>query len=198
MNIEQIYLDVIGKRFKNLKELGDKALSQLNHEQYHWTINEESNSIAIIVKHISGNMISRWTDFLTTDGEKSTRNRDNEFIDSITTTEEILTIWEKGWQVFLDALEQLTEADLVKVITIRGEQHSVIDAIERQMSHYAQHVGQIIYIAKQVTGSQWQTLSIPRGQSQIFTDAMVKNINKENRSCFSLRFFDFVLYEKYS
>lgn len=97
---------------------------------------------------------------------------------------------------FLDAIEQLTEADLKKVITIRGEQHSVIDAIERQMSHYAQHVGQIIYIAKQVTGSQWQTLSIPRGQSQNFTDAMVKNINKENRSCFSLRFFDF--YEKYS
>jgi len=174
MNFEQIYLDVISKRFKNLKEQGDKTLSQLNHEQFHWTINEESNSIAVIVKHISGNMISRWTDFLTTDGEKSTRNRDNEFIDSFTTSEEILTTWEKGWQVFLDAIEQLTEADLEKVITIRGEQHSVIDAIERQMSHYAQHVGQIIYIAKQVTGSQWQTLSIPRGQSQNFTDAMVK------------------------
>lgn len=173
MNIEQIYLDVIGKRFNSLKEQGDKTLSQLNHEQYHWTINEESNSIAVIVKHISGNMISRWTDFLTTDGEKSTRNRDDEFIDSLT-TEEILTAWEKGWQVFLDAIEQLTEADLEKVITIRGEQHSVIDAIERQMSHYAQHVGQIIYIAKQVTGSQWQTLSIPRGQSQSFTDEMVK------------------------
>ncbi|MGE7112839.1 DUF1572 family protein [Lysinibacillus sp. NPDC047702] len=174
MNFEQIYLDVISKRFKNLKEQGDKTLSQLNYEQYHWTINEESNSIAVIVKHISGNMISRWTDFLITDGEKPTRNRDDEFIDSLTTVEEILTTWEKGWQVFLDAIEQLTEADLEKVITIRGEQHSVIDAIERQMSHYAQHVGQIIYIAKQVTGSQWQTLSIPRGQSQDFTDTMVK------------------------
>lgn len=100
MNFQQIYLDVISKRFKNLKEQGDKTLSQLNHEQFHWTINEESNSIAVIVKHISGNMISRWTDFLTTDGEKLTRNRDDEFIDSFTTTEEILTTWEKGWQVF--------------------------------------------------------------------------------------------------
>lgn len=174
MSIEQTYLNVILKRFKSMKELGDKTLCQLNNEQLHWAFNEESNSIAVIVKHVAGNMISRWTDFLTTDGEKATRNRDDEFTDSLQTIEEVITIWEQGWQVCLDALQGLTEVDLQRVVTIRGEQHSVIDAIERQMVHYSQHVGQIVYIAKQVKGSEWQTLSVPKGQSQAFTESMLK------------------------
>ena len=174
MNIAQTYLHVVQKRFKSVKEQGDKTLSQLDNEQLHWAFNEESNSIAVIVKHVSGNMLSRWTDFLTTDGEKATRNRDDEFTDSLQTKEEVMTVWEKGWQVFLDALQGLSEADLNGFVTIRGEQHSVIDAIERQMAHYSQHVGQIVYIAKQVKGSQWQTISIPKGQSQFFTESMLK------------------------
>ncbi|MGE7954894.1 DUF1572 family protein [Lysinibacillus xylanilyticus] len=174
MNMGETYLEIVQKRFKSVKELGDKTLSQLDNEQLHWAIHEESNSIAVIVKHVSGNMISRWTDFLTTDGEKVTRNRDDEFTDSLQTKEEIMTVWEQGWQVFLHALQGLTEADLQGFVTIRGEQHSVIDAIERQMSHYSLHVGQIVYIAKQLKGSEWQTLSIARGQSQAFTESMLK------------------------
>ncbi|MFT9816072.1 DUF1572 family protein [Lysinibacillus sp. NPDC056185] len=174
MSMGQTYLNVIQKRFKSVKEQGDKTLIQLDHEQLHWAFNEESNSIAVIVKHVSGNMISRWTDFLTTDGEKAMRNRDGEFTDSLQTKEEVMMVWEKGWQVFLDALQGLTEADLQGFVTIRGERHSVIDAIERQMSHYSQHVGQIVYIAKQLKGSDWETLSIPKGQSQAFTESMVK------------------------
>ncbi|PJO42247.1 DUF1572 family protein [Lysinibacillus xylanilyticus] len=174
MTVAQMYLNAVQKRFRSVKELGDKTLDQLEEAQLHWTYNEDSNSIAVIVKHISGNMISRWTDFLTTDGEKVTRNRDDEFTDSLQTKEDIMTVWEEGWQVFLEALQRLTEADLQGFVTIRGEQQSVIDAIERQMSHYSQHVGQIVYIAKQLKGSKWQTLSIPKGQSQAFTESMVK------------------------
>jgi len=173
MTIAQTYLQVVQKRFQSVKELGDKTLAQMEEAQLHWAYNEESNSIAVIVKHVSGNMISRWTDFLTTDGEKPTRNRDDEFEHSLQTKEAIISAWDKGWQVFLEALASLTESDLQGHVTIRGEQLAVIDAIERQMAHYAQHVGQIIYIAKQVKGSDWQTLSIPKGQSQAFTEAML-------------------------
>lgn len=175
MSIGETYLKAVRERFKTIKADGDKAIAQLDIEQLHWAFNEESNSIAVIVKHVSGNMISRWTDFLTTDGEKTTRNRDEEFIDSIDTKEELLTIWEKGWQVFLDSLLSLTEMDLMAYVFIRGQQHTVIDAIERQMAHYAAHVGQIIYVGKQIKGEEWKTLSIPRGQSQLFTEAMKKS-----------------------
>lgn len=175
MSIGETYLKAVRERFKTIKADGDKAIAQLDIEQLHWAFNEESNSIAVIVKHVSGNMISRWTDFLTTDGEKTTRNRDEEFIDSIETKEELLTMWEKGWQVFLDSLLSLTEMDLMAHVFIRGQQHTVIDAIERQMAHYAAHVGQIIYVGKQIKGEEWKTLSIPRGQSQLFTEAMKKS-----------------------
>lgn len=175
MSIGETYLKAVRERFKTIKADGDKAIAQLDIEQLHWAFNEESNSIAVIVKHVSGNMISRWTDFLTTDGEKTTRNRDEEFIDSIDTKEELLTIWEKGWQVFLDSLLSLTEMDLMAHVFIRGQQHTVIDAIERQMAHYAAHVGQIIYVGKQIKGEEWKTLSIPRGQSQLFTEAIKKS-----------------------
>ncbi|MGE7598313.1 DUF1572 family protein [Lysinibacillus fusiformis] len=179
MTIAQTYLQVIQKRFNNVKELGDGALAQLEGAELHWAYNEESNSVAIIVKHVSGNMISRWTDFLTTDGEKTTRNRDDEFINSLSTKEAILAVWEEGWQVFLDALAGITESDLQGYVTIRGEKLAVIDAIERQMAHYSQHIGQMIYIAKQVKGSEWQTLSIARGQSQAFNKAMLENSHEK-------------------
>lgn len=179
MTIAQTYLQVILKRFNNVKELGDGALAQLEGAELDWAYNEESNSVAVIVKHVSGNMISRWTDFLTTDGEKTTRNRDDEFINSLSTKEAILAVWEEGWQVFLDALAGITESDLQGYVTIRGEKLAVIDAIERQMAHYSQHIGQMIYIAKQVKGSEWQTLSIARGQSQAFNKAMLENIHEK-------------------
>ncbi|MGD2196664.1 DUF1572 family protein [Lysinibacillus fusiformis] len=176
MTIAQTYLQVIQKRFNNV---GDGALAQLEGAELHWAYNEESNSVAVIVKHVSGNMISRWTDFLTTDGEKTTRNRDDEFINSLSTKEAILAVWEEGWQVFLDALAGITESDLQGYVTIRGEKLAVIDAIERQMAHYSQHIGQMIYIAKQVKGSDWQTLSIARGQSQAFNKAMLENSHEK-------------------
>ncbi|MCK1987598.1 DUF1572 domain-containing protein [Lysinibacillus fusiformis] len=179
MTIAQTYLQVVQKRFNNVKELGDGALAQLEGAELHWAYNEESNSVAVIVKHVSGNMISRWTDFLTTDGEKTTRNRDDEFINSLSTKEAILAVWEEGWQVFLDALAGITESDLQGYVTIRGEKLAVIDAIERQMAHYSQHIGQMIYIAKQVKGSEWQTLSIARGQSQAFNKAMLENSHEK-------------------
>lgn len=179
MTIAQTYLQVIQKRFNNVKELGDGALAQLEGAELHWAYNEESNSVAVIVKHVSGNMISRWTDFLTTDGEKTTRNRDDEFINSLSTKEAILAVWEEGWQVFLDALAGITESDLQGYVTIRGEKLAVIDAIERQMAHYSQHIGQMIYIAKQVKGSEWQTLSIARGQSIAFNKAMLENSHEK-------------------
>ena len=175
MNIATIYLNVIQERFQAVKELGDKTIAQLEHEQLHWSYNEDSNSIAVIVKHMSGNMVSRWTDFLTTDGEKQTRNRDDEFYDSLTSKEELIKVWENGWQVFFDTLKELTEEDLLKVVKIRGAQHTVVEAIERQMAHYASHVGQIVYIGKQIKGEEWETLSIPKGQSKAFTEAMLKD-----------------------
>jgi len=175
MSLGKTYLNVVQERFKLVKADGDKTLAQLDMEQLHWAVNEVSNSIAVIVKHVSGNMISRWTDFLTSDGEKKTRNRDDEFLDSIASKEELIAVWEKGWDVFLNTLNSLTEEDLLKSVTIRGQQHTVIDAIERQMAHYASHVGQIIYVAKQIKGGDWQTLSIPRGQSQVYTEKIKKD-----------------------
>jgi len=177
MSLGKTYLNVVQERFKLVKADGDKTLAQLDIEQLHWAFNEESNCIAVIVKHVSGNMISRWTDIFTTDGEKKTRNRDDEFLDSIASKEELIATWEKGWAVFLNILDNLTEEDLLNNITIRGQQHSVIDAIERQMAHYASHVGQIIYVAKQIKGDSWKTLSIPRGQSLAYTDAIRKKDN---------------------
>lgn len=174
MNIAATYLKVVQERFEVVKELGDKTIAQLEQEQLHWSFNEDSNSIAIIVKHLNGNMVSRWTGFLMTDGEKQTRDRDDEFYDSITSKEELVAVWENGWQVVFDTLKELTEEDLLKVVKIRGAQLTVIDAIERQMAHYASHVGQIVYIGKQIKGEEWETLSIPKGQSKAFTEAMLK------------------------
>ena len=174
MNIGKEYVRIVIERFKSVKSLGDQTISQLSEEELHWTYNNESNSVAIIVKHISGNMVSRWTDFLSSDGEKEDRNRDDEFIDDISTESELMSVWEKGWSVLIDTLTGLKQEDLLKTIYIRGESHLVIDAIERQMAHYAYHVGQIVYIGKQLKDNKWNSLSIPRGRSEEYLKEMLE------------------------
>ena len=178
MNIGDEYLKVIKQRFRSVKELGDKSLQQLSADDIHWTLNKYSNSVAIIVKHLSGNMISRWTDFLTTDGEKPDRNRDKEFENELSSKQSVVSSWEKGWSVLFEAIDALSEEDLLKIIHIRGEGHTVIDAIERQMAHYSNHVGQIVYIGKQLKGGRWESLSIPKGKSEEYFQGMLKKNKK--------------------
>ncbi len=167
------YLDICRKVFAQYKELGEKAMNQLDEEQLNWAPSAESNSIVLIVKHLYGNMLSRWTDFLTTDGEKEWRNRDNEFvIDKKLTREELNFMWEDGWALFFRTLYSLTDEDLGKIVKIRGEDHTVIEALQRQTAHYSSHIGQIIYIAKVCKDKDWNSLSIPRGKSKEFNDKL--------------------------
>lgn len=174
MDFGNEYLKIIKERFESVKDLGDKTISQLSEKDIHWKLNEASNSIAIIAKHLSGNMISRWSDFLTTDGEKDSRNRDQEFEDDISSKQEMITIWEKGWNTLLETLNGLENQDLLKNVTIRGENHTVLEAIERQMAHYSYHVGQIVYIGKQLKNENWKTLSIPKGKSEEYLQEKLK------------------------
>jgi Protein of unknown function (DUF1572) len=150
------------------KKLGEQAIAQTSDEALMATADSESNSIAIIVKHLAGNMRSRWSDFLTTDGEKSDRHRDTEFESPPRTRAEILTLWESAWKIVFDSLTPLTDEDLGKTILIRGERHSVMQAINRQIAHYAYHIGQIVYVAKHYSADRWKSLSIPRGKSADF------------------------------
>lgn len=175
MDIGNEYLKIVRERFESVKELGDKTISQLSEKDIHWKLNAASNSIAIIAKHVSGNMISRWSDFLTTDGEKSSRNRDQEFEDDVSSKQELITIWERGWKTLFATLKDLEKQDLLKNITIRGERHTVLEAIERQMAHYSYHVGQIVYIGKQLKDDHWETLSIPKGKSEEYLQKKLKN-----------------------
>lgn len=156
------YLDTARRIFESQKRLGEGAFTQLDERELHWTPDPESNSIAVIVKHLHGNMRSRWTDFLHSDGEKPDRDRDGEFEPDPMPDPKAL--WDEGWQHVFGALSRLTPADLLRTVTIRGEPHTVVGAIERQSAHYANHVGQIVYIAKVVRGSEWRTLSIPRNR----------------------------------
>jgi len=159
------YLLSVRKQFEYYKMLGDKAMAQVTEEEHlFWQPNAESNSIAVIVKHLSGNMVSRWTDFLTTDGEKANRDRDGEFVGTEMNREEVLALWEFGWKVFLDTLNSLIPDDLTKIIYIRNQGHTVIEAINRQLAHYPYHVGQIVYLARMVS-QDWKSLSIPRNAS---------------------------------
>ena len=159
------YLKDTADLFRYYKRLGDRAMQQTPDEGLFATLDAESNSIAIIVKHLSGNMRSRWTDFLTTDGEKPDRNRDSEFEAPPATRIGLLDMWEAGWKLAFDSLAPLTEADLGRTIPIRGEAHSVMQAINRQLTHYAYHVGQIVYLAKHFAGPEWKSLTVPRGKS---------------------------------
>ena len=154
--------------FAQYKKLGDRAMAQVSDEQLFAALDPEANSIAILVKHMAGNMLSRWTDFLTSDGEKPTRQRDQEFENPPATRAELLALWESGWATLFLALEPLSDADLSRTITIRGEAHSVMQAINRQIAHYSMHVGQIVLLAKHFAGAQWQTLSVARGASADF------------------------------
>ncbi len=159
------YLQSVNKQFLNYKSLADKAIEQIEPEQLFVQPNENSNSISVIVKHMAGNMISRWTDFLTADGEKPNRNRDGEFENDITDKQQLLLHWEKGWKVFLDTLHSIKSEDLQRTIYIRGEAHSVMEAINRQLAHYAYHVGQIVYAAKMLKKTEWDSLSITKKKS---------------------------------
>lgn len=158
------------------KKLAEKAIAQLKDEEFFVTLDEESNSIAIIMKHMAGNMFSRWTDFLTTDGEKPDRNRDLEFvIDAQTTKDAVIAYWERGWARVFEALEPLRPEDFEKTVTIRGEEHTIVEAINRQLMHYAYHVGQIVFLAKHFRSAQWESLSIPRNRSAEF-NAQMSNV----------------------
>lgn len=169
------YLSDAISTFRNYKKLADKSIAQVSDEEFFKQIDEESNSIAIIVKHIAGNQLSRWTDFLTTDGEKDFRNRDTEFITENKTRESLLEYWERGWQTLFDALEPLKAEDFSKTISIRSQPHTICEAINRQLTHYAYHVGQITFLAKHFRSSEWQTLSVPKNKSLEFNSFMNEN-----------------------
>jgi hypothetical protein len=166
------YLEDSLALFRNYKKLAERAMEQVTEQQLFIAIDEEANSIAIIVKHMAGNMRSRWTDFLTTDGEKPDRNRDSEFIEPPATRTALMEVWENGWSHVFQALEPLTDTDLSRTVTIRGEPHSVMQAINRQIAHYAHHVGQIVLLAKHFAHDRWESLSIPRNRSAEFTQGV--------------------------
>ncbi len=162
------YLEGIHKQFKYYQSLGERTMAQLTEEQLFWQYNEDSNSIAIISKHLWGNMKSRWTDFLTTDGEKEWRMRDAEFEDDIKTKEELLIKWNDGWQCLFEALGSINETNFNTPVYIRNIEHSITEAINRQLAHYSYHVGQIVFIGKMIAGQSWQSLSIPKGDSSLY------------------------------
>lgn len=156
--------------FLGYKSLAEKAFDQVDEEEFFVQIDEESNSIAVLVKHISGNQISRFTDFLTTDGEKSDRNRDSEFITGNDDRESLMARWEKGWENLISTLNGLDDGDFSKTVMIRGEDHTVVEAINRQLTHYSYHVGQIVFLAKHLKSADWKTLSVPRNRSREFNE----------------------------
>lgn len=172
MSLAKTFLESYIKRSNYYKELGDKTFDQLTDADFHVQPNAESNSIAIIIQHLAGNMLSRFTNFLTEDGEKEWRNRDTEFEQQQLTKGQLLKKWNEGWDCFLAAVKSLTEDDLQKTITIRSEPLSVIDALNRQLAHYPYHVGQIVYIGRIIKADQWKTLSIAKGKSGEFNSQM--------------------------
>lgn len=159
------YLTSVNKQFEYYKSLGDKTIHQLNIDELKKEFSNDSNSISIIVKHMAGNMLSRWTNFLTEDGEKEWRHRDEEFIESFETKEDLFAFWQKGWDCLFNALQSLHSNQLEDIIYIRNQGHTITEAINRQMMHYAYHIGQIIFIGKLIKGEKWQSLSIPKGKS---------------------------------
>ncbi|MDB5196541.1 MAG: hypothetical protein JWP88_912 [Flaviaesturariibacter sp.] len=170
--IAETYLESVIKRFKEYKTLGDKTIEQLSSEQLLWQPNEGSNSIALIIQHLHGNMLSRWTNFLTEDGEKPWRKRDAEFELQQLTKEGMEKLWEEGWSVLLKSLHDLSCDDLLKTITIRTQPLIVIDAINRQLAHYSYHVGQIVFTGKWIKNEAWKSLSIPKGHSLQFNQQL--------------------------
>lgn len=186
------YLDDAIKSFRAYKKLAEKALDQLRDEEYFTTLDEESNSIAVIMKHLAGNMLSRWTDFLTTDGEKPERDRDMEFvIEPQTSKSEVVNYWEKGWQRTFETLEALQPEDLLRTVMIRGETHTVVQCVNRQLAHYSYHIGQIVFLAKHFRSADWKSLSIPKNKSAEFNKYLEQNPEKaEHRFDAASRFND--------
>ncbi|MBX3253576.1 MAG: DUF1572 family protein [Chitinophagaceae bacterium] len=166
------YLQSAIKRVKYYRRLAEDAFAQLNEQDFYFQPNTASNSLAVIIQHMSGNMLSRWTDFLTTDGEKEWRNRDIEFGDQHLSYTQLMAVWSKGWDCFLNALSHLQETDLLATIYIRKEPLLVVDAINRQLAHYPHHVGQIVYIGKMLKGDDWKSLSIQKGKSDEYNAIM--------------------------
>jgi len=154
--------------FRNYKKMAERAIEQVKDDEFFRAIDDEANSIAVVVKHIAGNLVSRWSDFLTTDGEKPTRDRDTEFEIIDDSRESLMEFWARGWQTLFDNIEPLTLEDFSKTITIRGQAHTIVEAINRQLSHYAYHIGQIVLLAKHFKSSEWKTLSIPKNRSAEF------------------------------
>lgn len=168
---EKIIINYLGdslKSFRNYKKLAERAIEQVSDGEFFAAIDEEANSIAVVVKHIAGNLRSRWSDFLTTDGEKDFRDRDTEFEITFDTRESLMKFWEMGWQTLFDGIEPLTAEDFSRTVTIRGQSHTVIEAINRQLTHYAYHVGQIVLLAKHFRSTEWKTLSVPMNRSTEF------------------------------
>lgn len=166
--MELQYLNSIKKQFEYYKFVGEKTFDQLNEKDLFWQYNEESNSVAIIVNHLWGNMKSRWTDFLTSDGEKEWRNRDLEFESVIKTKEDLLTKWNEGWECLFDALNSISQKNFDTKVYIRNQEHSIIEAVNRQFAHYSYHIGQIAYIGRMIKGNEWKSLTIPKGKSADF------------------------------
>lgn len=173
-SLAEHYLENAAEVFRGQKKLADRAAAQVTDEEFFRAIDAESNSIALIMKHVAGNMHSRWTDFLTTDGEKADRRRDSEFVVEGEDRAAVLARWESGWRTLFDTLASLRGEDLLRPVTIRGEPHTVVAAVNRQLSHYGQHAGQIVFLAKHLRSSAWETLSIPRGESETFNEKMEK------------------------
>lgn len=165
------YLKSIKKQFEYYKSVGEKTFAQLSDDDYFWQYNEESNSIAIVVNHLYGNMKSRWSEFLTTDGEKEWRNRDLEFEAIIKTKDELLSKWEDGWRCLFTALNSLNESNFNTKVYIRNQEHTILEAINRQLPHYSYHIGQITYIGRMIKGNEWKSLTIPKGKSSDFNKA---------------------------
>lgn len=159
--------------FRNYKKLAERAIEQVSDDEFFAAIDEEANSIAIIVKHIAGNLVSRWSDFLTTDGEKPTRNRDGEFEIIEDSRASLMEFWERGWQTLFDNIQPLRVEDFLKSVTIRSEEHTIVEAINRQLMHYAYHVGQIVLLAKHLKSTEWKTLTVPKNRSAEFNQYMV-------------------------
>jgi len=160
--LAEVYLEAVKSRFRYIKDLAERALAQVDDDALAWSPGGESNSITVLIKHLSGNMVSRWTDFLTSDGEKPDRDRDAEFVEERLPRQELMARWERGWRALFATLDALRPGDLLRTVSIRGEPHTVIDAIERQLFHTSYHVGQIVYLAKARAGERWQSLTIPR------------------------------------
>lgn len=172
MSVAINYIENLVSVFKNYKTLGEKSIRQVEDKRLFWVFNNDSNSIAMLVQHISGNMLSRFTAFYEEDGEKPWRNRDLEFEPVLSTRKEILEQWEKGWECLFEVLTNLRPEDLDKIVLIRNEKHTVLEALNRQLAHYSYHIGQIVFLSKMVASKEWSSLSIPKNKSNDFNDKM--------------------------